>query len=150
MKIKKIEKDGYVCFCIVIPKEAEDDVTEWEDELLDILHPLVYLAVAGFVQIAENTLTPEDRCMVIESLDEMRLAEGEIPALKMLYTMFAVAGLRVSAAAMKEAMEIVREFPECYELFMDEFFDSDEIDDYVMESWLHDYEIEENAVGVLS
>ena len=47
-------------------------------------------------------------------------------------------------------MQIAGYFPELCEMFMEEFFESDDIDEYLVTSWMMAEGEEESAGGVLS
>lgn len=118
--------------------------------VFDEIRPMVFAAVSGFVQLAEEVFDPGERNEILNSLERLEGMDDGRPAMELLYAMFLASKLKVSAEAVHEVMQIAGYFPELCEMFMEEFFESDDIDEYLVTSWLMADGEEESAGGVLS
>ena len=97
--------------------------------VFDEIRPMVFAAVSGFVQLDEEVFDPGERNEILNSLERLEGMDDGMPAMELLYAMFLASKLKVSAEAVHEVIQIAGYFPELCEMFMEEFFESDDIDE---------------------
>ena len=118
--------------------------------VFDKIRPMVFAAVSGFVQLAEEVFDPGERNEILNSLERLEYEGDGDAALDLLYGMLLAAGLKEHAKSVLDAIHFGEEYQIAYMSFMEEFFESDDIDEYLVTSWLMAEEEEESAGGVLS
>lgn len=95
-------------------------------------------------------LSVTERNRVLEFLERLEYEGDGDAALDLLYGMLLAAGLKEHAKSVLDAIHFGEEYQIAYMSFMEEFFESDDIDEYLVTSWLMAEGEEESAGGVLS
>lgn len=114
----------------------EDEMEKLDEELYEEIAPKVCDAVSGFVSLAKERFTVAERNRLLDTLESLEHLDDGDAALDFLYGMFVAAGLKEPAKAVLDAIRIGDEYPMAYVLFMEDFFEDDDIDGYLIASWL--------------
>ena len=147
MKKENVKIKASICIpACCQEKESETQNDFYENEIA----PKVCDAVSGFVYLAEEVLSVTERNRVLEFLERLEYEGDGDAALDLLYGMLLAAGLKEHAKSVLDAIHFGEEYQIAYMSFMEEFFESDDIDEYLVTSWLMAEGEEESAGGVLS
>ena len=147
MKKENVKIKASICIpACCQEKESETQNDFYENEIA----PKVCDAVSGFVYLAEEVLSVTERNRVLEFLERLEYEGDGEAALDLLYGMLLAAGLKEHAKSVLDAIHFGEEYQIAYMSFMEEFFESDDIDEYLVTSWLMAEGEEESAGGVLS
>lgn len=113
-------------------KEKEEQNGYYEEQI----EIRVYAAVAGFTHLAEEVFTEDERNRIIEALENFLCVGNEEGAVFLLYSMFLASKITNIANAVLDVIKIGEENPEVYASFMEGFFDTTDIDEYLVDSWI--------------
>ena len=158
MKKENVKIKASICIpacCKEEGPETQNDFYENEmeklfEEIENEIAPKVCDAVSGFVYLAEEVLSVTERNRILELLERLEYEGDGEAALDLLYGMLLAAGLKEHAKSVLDAIHFGEEYQIAYMSFMEEFFESDDIDEYLVTSWLMAEGEEESAGGVLS
>ncbi|MGI6766292.1 MAG: hypothetical protein ACOX4R_03630 [Lentihominibacter sp.] len=93
-------------------------------------------AIESFMFLTRNVMSAKAAKHIIKVLEYLEAVDDGKPALEMLYSMFCAAGMAPVAETVSRIISLGATNPDVYSLFMEIFFDDEEIDYYLVSNWL--------------
>lgn len=142
--MKKKNKMFEVKVTVMVPEDRESDgleglLEETFFETIDaVLAPPALKIIEGFMHLAENAMCEEETKRIVNALESLENIDDGKLALELLYSMFCASDMDSAAKAVLDVIEFGDFFPDAYASIMEQFFDDERIDCFLVSNWLEE------------
>lgn len=142
--MKKKNKMFEVKVTLMVPEDRESDgleglLEETFFETMDaVLAPPALKIIEGFMHLAENAMRDEETKRIVDALESLENIDDGKFALELLYSMFCASGMDSAAKAALDVIKFGDCFPDVYASVMEQFFDDDRIDCFLVSNRLEE------------